>query len=502
MAALNTSAGVSGSASTLTTASVTPGGSDRYVFGVTAGFFADATAFKYGGSGGTDLTQIGSDITLGGGALTATFWDIAPGPSGSTTAYAAFSGSNANALSAAFYDTVDQTTPTEALQTNSGDNGGFAATAVATITVTGVESGQEVVVGVAIGVQGGPTISSVVAGSDTTVVRSDFGSQSGENLTGTAILRGVAAGTSITLSATITVSSTFGDLRWIAGARPLVSAAGAGDDYTLTAEGGTFTYSGGSAGLVFGRVLGANGGTYTYSGTAASLLRRFNLSAEGGTYTYTGGAAGLVAGRVLGANGGSYSYTGQDATLTYTPVGSYSLTAEAATYSYSGGNASLVYGRVLQALGGTYSYTGADAGLTYAPDVVDYTLTCDPASFSMVVGSAEFVYSGGPPATGANGAGTHRARKRRILEDVEVVEPVKAAPAAPTPAPAPAEPTEAPATAEPAIPAVMREIAQALPQPIKAKPQRKKAAPVIAEPQDDEDDDHEAIEAAMALLLG
>lgn len=228
MADLVTSAGIGGTTTTLTSAapSPNPSGDDRYMIGIACGYTADPSAFKYGGSGGTDLTQIGSDVLLNG-VWGINVWGIAPGPTGATSAFANFGATASNALSAAFYSGVDQTGPHEGLQTASGDNGGFAATADAEITVTGTTSGQEVAVLLGFGVGGGPTLVSVTADEETTfVVRDDFEAPAGENQGGTAVIRGVAAGSTLTLTATITVSTTFGDLRWWAGALPLVDAAG------------------------------------------------------------------------------------------------------------------------------------------------------------------------------------------------------------------------------------------------------------------------------------
>lgn len=45
-----------------------------------------------------------------------------------------------------------------------------------------------------------------------------------------------------------------------------------GNSYTLTAEGGTYTYSGNNANLLYNRVLVAEGGTYSYSGNDANLI--------------------------------------------------------------------------------------------------------------------------------------------------------------------------------------------------------------------------------------
>ena len=76
---------------------LTASGSDTWMVGASItgmvfGNVGDTTAFKFGGSSGTDLTQRGTDQSLAGPNANGTVWDRAPGPSGSTSAYASFSG--------------------------------------------------------------------------------------------------------------------------------------------------------------------------------------------------------------------------------------------------------------------------------------------------------------------------------------------------------------------------------------------------------------------------
>ena len=75
---------------------------------------------------------------------------------------------------------------------------------------------------------------------------------------------------------------------------PRITGA-ASNAYTLVADGGTYTYSGNNANIIYSRVLQADGGVYSYTGNNANLL--FN--------------------RILVANGGVYSYSGNNANLTY-----------------------------------------------------------------------------------------------------------------------------------------------------------------------------------------
>jgi len=86
-----------------------------------------------------------------------------------------------------------------------------------------------------------------------------------------------------------------------------------------------------------------------------SLLLLFNqpaaasytLSADGGVYSYSGNNATLTyttAGSyTISADGGVYSYSGNNANLTYTTAGAFVLTAEGGVYSYAGNNANLTF---------------------------------------------------------------------------------------------------------------------------------------------------------------
>ena len=96
------------------------------------------------------------------------------------------------------------------------------------------------------------------------------------------------------------------------------AAAGA---FTLVADGGTYTYTGNNANLIYTTAgafnLAADGGTYSYSGNNANLLFNRRLAADGGVYSYSGNNANLRVNKVLSADGGTYSYVGNNADLIY-----------------------------------------------------------------------------------------------------------------------------------------------------------------------------------------
>jgi len=182
------------------------------------------------------------------------------------------------------------------------------------------------------------------------------------------------------------------------------STAGGGA-FTLTADSGTYTYTGTDTTLKSGRKLPANSGSYTYTGTNTGLRRGYTLAPDSGSYTITGTDASLRADRKLSANSGSYTWTGQDVTLTYTPAsGAYTLVAEQGTYTYTGTSATLRAGRKLPASSGAYTLTGTDATLKRG-----YTLTLDSGTYTYTGVDAGFLRSyslsadsGSYTVTGAN----------------------------------------------------------------------------------------------------
>ena len=111
----------------------------------------------------------------------------------------------------------------------------------------------------------------------------------------------------------------------------------------------------------------------------------YPLTAQGGSYTVTGGSAILSRNRTLTAQGGSYSVTGAQAIITWAlaPSG-YTLTCNGGSYAVTGSSANLARNRVLTSNGGSYTQTGANATLLRSKRIVasggSYTLTGQSAS--------------------------------------------------------------------------------------------------------------------------
>jgi len=85
-----------------------------------------------------------------------------------------------------------------------------------------------------------------------------------------------------------------------------------------------------------------------------------SVTAESGTYLYTGTDVELIRAKILKADSGTYNYNGTDVTLTFTPVGSFVLTAESGNYTYTGQDINFNRNRVIIAVTGTYTYSGTD----------------------------------------------------------------------------------------------------------------------------------------------
>ena len=132
----------------------------------------------------------------------------------------------------------------------------------------------------------------------------------------------------------------------------------------------------------------------TYSTPTVGVLRTaYLLSAASGTFSYSGGDAGLAFNRVLVASGGTFSHTGGDATFTYTPISGddYTLACASVTFSYTGGAAGLAFNRALIAASGTFSYAGGDARLARG-----LVLSAAGGTFSYSGGDATFVFQQAP----------------------------------------------------------------------------------------------------------
>jgi hypothetical protein len=181
--------------------SPSPSGSNRAVFGGVVSVNGGGGAptgleCRYGGSGGTLLSLLGSTATLNftNGALAA--FGIAPGPEGATSIFGDWAGGPlGSAAGAIFLTGVSQATPFSAAQTNGGAV--EASTVVATITFTGCAPGQRVVALV------GSTHTAVGLTAFTEVAGTTLVRQSNSDFVGIAFLSKVASGSTCTLEVNV-----------------------------------------------------------------------------------------------------------------------------------------------------------------------------------------------------------------------------------------------------------------------------------------------------------
>jgi hypothetical protein len=111
-----------------------------------------------------------------------------------------------------------------------------------------------------------------------------------------------------------------------------------------------------------GTTITANVGSYTYSGVAATFPRTRMDTLTPGSYTYSGVTAALTKGRLLTAAVGSYIYTGTSAALSKT----WRVVSAVGAYTYTGTAATLRRAVTLTAAVGSYVYSGVAATLSKA----------------------------------------------------------------------------------------------------------------------------------------
>lgn len=407
-------------------------GDDRAFFlgaGVGSPFFfpAEINEARYGGSGGTVLTQLGADVTFN--ETSASAWFIAPGPSGSTTGWAATSASNADiGVGALAFSGADQTTPFGSLQSNSGRI--TTTSGRASITVTGVSSG-DMVAGVVIFDDNAAATTSISAVSGTDLRASAI---DGYPQTSVAAVTGVAAGSTVTLEVDV-ATGTADFIDWIFLAAPVNEAAG-GVTGALAYTNANDTLSASGSPVIAGTSATTNAndtsaasGTTTVVGSSSTTNANDTLSAAG-TTTVTGTLATTNADDTLAASGSvGAAVTG---TLAYTNVNDASAAAGTTTIVGSGSTTNA-------------NDTSAGAGTTTIIGTLATTNSNDTLAASGVVGSptGSLAYTnlndtlaaaGSTPQANLGGAGFRRyvsERKRREAEQEET--PVEATQVSPQP---------------------------------------------------------------------
>lgn len=105
--------------------------------------------------------------------------------------------------------------------------------------------------------------------------------------------------------------------------------------YTMAAEGGSFSLTGGSASFLLDRRLDAQGAVFSLIGGDAAFITGKGIGAEGGVFHVTGGDAVFRTTRLLQADGGSYTLAGGDATFRK----DFFIAADGAEFAMTAGDA-------------------------------------------------------------------------------------------------------------------------------------------------------------------
>lgn len=156
--------------------------------------------------------------------------------------------------------------------------------------------------------------------------------------------------------------------------------------YVLTADKGTYSFTGNAATLARTVVLASSSGNFIETGNAASLSRGLKLASLPGLFNENGNNAALLAGRIVTGSTGVFSFTGNAATFTKTTA-SKTLLADVGAFTSTGNDAGFNLSRKLTSSTGAYSETGNAAGLQATRKAMAasgaFTLTGNAAAFGV-----------------------------------------------------------------------------------------------------------------------
>jgi hypothetical protein len=147
--------------------------------------------------------------------------------------------------------------------------------------------------------------------------------------------------------------------------------------YVLTADKGTYSFTGNAATLARAVVLASSSGNFIESGNAASLSRGFGLTSSTGAFNEDGNNAALLAGRIVTGSTGVFSFTGNAATFTKTTA-SKTLLADVGAFTSTGNDAAFGLARKVSASPGNFALVGNNATLGNT-----YAIQCSPNAFAV-----------------------------------------------------------------------------------------------------------------------
>ncbi len=168
-----------------------------------------------------------------------------------------------------------------------------------------------------------------------------------------------------------------------------------GIEYTLTADQGSFAFTGLDAKTVVETKVEAEQGSFAFSGQDVAFQLGRLVAAEFGTYGFTGLDATLNLGQSLSAETGTFAFAGQDVNF----GGDSVLMAEIGTFGFAGLDAKTVLEAKVEAELGAFSFTGEDAKL-----VAEYRVAAETGAFGFTGLPADFrVTDGTTLPAGAGG---------------------------------------------------------------------------------------------------
>lgn len=159
---------------------------------------------------------------------------------------------------------------------------------------------------------------------------------------------------------------------------------GTGQHITLTADAGSFSFTGQDATFSIGRRLTADAGAFPFTGQDAAISIGRRLTADAGSFAFTGITSNVD--QTFQFDPGAFPFTGQDANFSVNVAGAVTLSAEPGAFPFTGQDASIAVGRLLTAEVGTFAFTGQDAAFS-----IGRWLTAEAGSFNFTGQDAAFV---------------------------------------------------------------------------------------------------------------
>lgn len=129
-----------------------------------------------------------------------------------------------------------------------------------------------------------------------------------------------------------------------------------GSGYTIEHDGGTYSVTGDSVGLLRGLLLGVDAGSYTVTGQTAALFSAPTIAPDTVNYTVTGSDVTFASSNHFVVDAGAYTVTGDDITFSENSV----IAADAGSYVVTGQTATLKSTYKAVPDSGIYAVTGSD----------------------------------------------------------------------------------------------------------------------------------------------